>query len=137
MLSLLDNQPANLTIRIGQMWLTPPYQNKKYVAHESMYLVLNWLFGEKYRRVSVETDSRNLIYRKFLERCGFKCEAILRKHRIFKGCKNRDTAMYVILNSEWYKESIRAQYDSRRSKDMIAGLQQMRLPCQVTQCSPS
>ena len=108
MLSLLDNQPANLSIRIGQMWLTPSYQNKKYVAHESMYLVLNWLFGEKYRRVSVETDSRNLIYRKFLERCGFKCEAILRKHRIFKGCKNRDTAMYVILNSEWYKESIRS-----------------------------
>ena len=107
MISVLDNQPADLTIRIGQVWLTPSYQNSKTrPVHEAMYLVLNWVFGEKYRRVTVEADTRNIIYRKFLERCGFKCEAILRKHRIFKGCKNRDTAIYVILNSE-YRDDIK------------------------------
>jgi hypothetical protein len=38
--------------------------------------------------------------RKFLERCGFKLEAVLRKHRIVDS-RNSDTALYVILNSEW------------------------------------
>jgi hypothetical protein len=41
-----------------------------------------------------------------LFRCGFKIEGILRKHRIVKG-RNRDTALYVILNSEWFELSIK------------------------------
>lgn len=40
--------------------------------------------------------------RKFLERCGFLLETILRKHKIIQE-KNRDTALYVILNSEWHE----------------------------------
>jgi hypothetical protein len=48
----------------------------------------------------VEADSRHIIFRKFVERCGFKNESTLRKHMIVND-RNRDTCLYVILNSEW------------------------------------
>jgi hypothetical protein len=48
----------------------------------------------------VEVDSRDNIGRKFFQRCGFLVEAILRKHKIINE-RNRDTALFVILNSEW------------------------------------
>jgi hypothetical protein len=38
--------------------------------------------------------------RKFVERCGFTSEAVLRKHRVVSR-RNRDTALYVLLNSDW------------------------------------
>ena len=44
--------------------------------------------------------------RKFLERCGFQQESIMRKHRIVD-CRNRDTAVYVLLNSDWDQINVR------------------------------
>jgi RimJ/RimL family protein N-acetyltransferase len=104
-LSLLQNQPKNLSVRIGRMWLTPAYQTKK-LAHEAMLLVLEWLFRIGYRRVTVEVDTRHIIMRKFLDRCGFRQEAVLRKHKIFEK-RNRDTALYVILNNEFHDVDLR------------------------------
>lgn len=46
------------------------------------------------------TDSRHVIYRKFLERCGLTLEAVMRKHGVVHN-RNRDTALYSILNSDW------------------------------------
>ena len=43
---------------------------------------------------------RNIIMRKFLERCGFVQESIMRKYRIVDR-RNRDIVVYVILNSDW------------------------------------
>lgn len=59
-----------------------------------------------YRRVSCEVDTRNQVARKFLERCTFQLEAILRKHKVVED-RNRDTAVYVILNSDWAENEIR------------------------------
>lgn len=81
------------------LWLTPAYQGIKY-SHEAMLLTLGHLVELGYRRVTAEVDTRHLIARKFLERCGFKIEGILRKHRIVNK-KNRDTALFVFLNSDW------------------------------------
>lgn len=53
-----------------------------------------------YRRITAETDERNIISRKFLERCGFEQEAVLRKHRIVQN-RNSNTALYTVLNSDW------------------------------------
>jgi hypothetical protein len=53
-----------------------------------------------YRRVVVECDNRQKFFHKFLLKCGFKLESILRKNRIFID-RNSDTAMFVILNTEW------------------------------------
>jgi hypothetical protein len=39
-------------------------------------------------------------------RCGFKMETIMRKHRIVRN-RNRDSALYVILNSEWLETAVK------------------------------
>ena len=105
MVSLVDNRPNDLNIRIDNLWITPAYQTKQY-AHEAMYLLLKSLFEASYRRVTVYVDARHIIMRKFLERCGFILEAVLRKFRIVDR-RNSDVAVYVILNSEWVEVDIR------------------------------
>ena len=99
MFSLVDNNPKYLSIRISNIWLTPAYQNKK-KGHESILLLLQDLFAKGYRRVTFEVNPKNVIMRKFLERCGFLLETIIRKHKIILG-RNRDTCVYVVLNSEF------------------------------------
>ena len=59
-----------------------------------------------YRRVTVEVDMRNILMRKFLERCGFIMESVMRKHRVVDR-RNRDTAVYVTLNSDWDQINIK------------------------------
>jgi len=53
--------------------------------------------------VTAELDERHIIGRKFLARCGFELEAVMRKHRIV-GKRNSNTALFVILNSDWQQE---------------------------------
>ena len=50
--------------------------------------------------MTAEVDSRNIIGRRLLERCGFYLESILYKHRVIRQ-RNCDTALYVMLNSDW------------------------------------
>jgi hypothetical protein len=50
--------------------------------------------------VTAEVDSRNIIGKRLLERSGFYQESILFKHRIVRQ-RNSDTALYVMLNSDW------------------------------------
>lgn len=50
--------------------------------------------------MTAETDERHVVARKFLQRCGFEMEAILRKHKIVQR-KNCNTALFVMLNSDW------------------------------------
>lgn len=99
MVRLNNNSPKNLSINIDWVWITPACQGLRY-GHESLLLLLQWLISSGYRRVTCEVDSRHMIMKKFLERFGFRLEAVLHKHRIV--CRrNRDTAVYVILNSDW------------------------------------
>ena len=102
MLSLVCNQPSNLVITLDNLWLTPAYQgHSRKFAHEALLLVLGWLFDTaNYRRVVCEVDVRHAVMRKFIERCGFQSEGVLRKHKIISR-RNRDTALYVLLNSDW------------------------------------
>jgi hypothetical protein len=69
-------------------------------------LLLQSLFDMGYRRITSEVDARDVISRKFHERCGFLLEAILRKHRVVNE-RNRDTALYVILNHEWDEREVK------------------------------
>lgn len=105
MLSLTNNAPQHLSIQIEDIWVTPAYRGRK-CAHEAVYLILQSLFANGYRRIFSECDSRNVIGKKFLERCGFRLECILRKHKIFRS-RNRDSALYAVLNSEWDEIELR------------------------------
>lgn len=54
----------------------------------------------KYRRMQWRCNSLNQKSRGAAHRLGFRFEGIFYNHLIFKG-KNRDTAWYSILDSEW------------------------------------
>lgn len=85
--------------------MTPAYQGLKW-GHEALLLTLGHLVALGYRRITAEVDTRHLIARKFLERCGFKIEGILRKHRIVNR-RNRDSTLFVLLNSDWTEVEVR------------------------------
>ena len=83
-----------------------------------MFLLVQWLVNQGilltlhiiltyagYRRISIAVDARHVVGRKYIERCGFLLEATLRKHLIVNN-RNRDSALYVILNSDWEHVSI-------------------------------
>ena len=53
-----------------------------------------------YRRVTAGCDERHIIYRKFLQRCFFQLETVLRKHKIVSN-RNCNTALHIMLNSDW------------------------------------
>lgn len=42
MICLVDNHPADLTIRIGSMWITPAFQSSGR-SHEALFLAVKWL----------------------------------------------------------------------------------------------
>jgi hypothetical protein len=68
------------------------------VSLQFLVHALNVISG--YRRITAEVDERHVIGRRFLESCGFQLEAVLRKHKVVQR-RNRNTALYVVLNSEW------------------------------------
>eukprot|EP01039_Chlorochromonas_danica_P006433 gene6433-7095_t len=99
LISLVENCPQNLTIRIGTIWITPAFQGTKR-AHEALFLVIKWLVESGYRRIVCQVNERHWIARKFLQRAGFLLEATMRKHRIVQR-RNCNTAVYVMLNSDF------------------------------------
>ncbi len=129
MMSLVDNSPRNLTVRLDNLWITPAFQSRnigsasssmdiksllsgphRRIAKETLYTLLMWLFEScKYRRVVMEVDSKHAVMKKFADDCGFMCEGTLRKHRVVRK-RSRDIQVYSMLNSDWKlgaKEALR------------------------------
>ena len=66
-----------------------------------MYLMMQYVFDElKYRRYEWKCNSLNQLSRNAAERFGFKFEGIFRQCNVIKN-RNRDTAWYSIIDSEW------------------------------------
>lgn len=95
----LNNFPAHLKIELGNIWYSPLVQGTK-ANLEATYLLLQHAFDLGYRRVEWKCDSLNVRSRKAALRMGFKFEGIQESHFIIKG-RNRDTAWFRILDSEW------------------------------------
>lgn len=97
--TFMNNFPRHLKIEIGNIWYSPISQ-RTYTNTEAIYLMLEHAFKLGYRRVEWKCDANNSRSRKAALRLGFKFEGIQEYHLIVKG-KNRDTAWYRILDSEW------------------------------------
>ena len=100
MVSFLNIASDMLRLELGHIWYSPESQRSN-VNTEAVYLMLCEAFDRlKYRRVEWKCDSLNERSRLAALRIGFRFEGIFGQHMIIKG-RNRDTAWYALLDSEW------------------------------------
>ena len=100
MVSFLNIVSDMRRLELGHIWYSPNSQRSN-VNTEAIYLMLCEAFDKlKYRRVEWKCDALNERSRAAALRLGFKFEGIFRQHIIVKG-RNRDTAWYSMLDSEW------------------------------------
>ncbi|MGI8483904.1 MAG: GNAT family N-acetyltransferase [Thermomicrobiales bacterium] len=100
MCSFLRLDPEFGVIEIGHIWFSPILQRTP-IATEAIYLMQKLTLGDLgYRRLEWKCDNANDRSKRAAERFGFTFEGVFRQHRIVKG-KNRDTAWFSILDSEW------------------------------------
>lgn len=101
-------------LEIGWTWLTPACQGRGY-NDEAKLLALSHAFEVLgCRRVEFKTDSRNERSRAALLAIGATFEGIFRQHMISQGGRNRDSAWYSIIDTEW--PSVRTRLQDRLAK---------------------
>jgi RimJ/RimL family protein N-acetyltransferase len=99
-LSLLRVQPEAGSIEVGHIHYSPLLQRRR-GATEAQLLLMRYVFAEMgYRRYEWKCDALNAASRAAAERLGFRYEGIFRQATVVKG-RNRDTAWYSILDTEW------------------------------------
>ncbi len=94
------NPPAG-SVEVGHVLFSPAMQRST-VATEAMYLLMKQAFALGYRRYEWKCDALNAKSRAAATRLGFQFEGIFRQALVYKG-RNRDTAWFSILDSEWPK----------------------------------
>jgi RimJ/RimL family protein N-acetyltransferase len=98
----LHIEPAHRVIEVGSILFTPRLQ-RTVGATEAMYLMARHVFEDLgYRRYEWKCNALNAPSRRAALRLGFTFEGIFRQHMIVKG-RNRDTAWFSMLDSEWPK----------------------------------
>jgi RimJ/RimL family protein N-acetyltransferase len=99
-LTLMDIQPHNAAIEIGNIWFAPCMQRTR-AATEAIYLSLRVAMEELgYRRMVWKCNNLNAPSRRAAERLGFTYDGLLRSHMVVKG-RRRDSAFYSIIEEEW------------------------------------
>jgi RimJ/RimL family protein N-acetyltransferase len=97
--SYLRIAPDAGSIEVGHIHLSPLLQRTP-AATEAMFLMMQQAFTLGYRRYEWKCDSLNAPSRAAAERLGFTFEGVFRNALVYKG-RNRDTAWYSIVESEW------------------------------------
>jgi RimJ/RimL family protein N-acetyltransferase len=111
-LTLMDIQPGNAAIELGNIWFPPRLQRSR-AATEAMFLLMRHAMDELgYRRLLWKCNALNAPSRRAAERLGFVHEGELRAHMVVKG-RRRDSAYFSILAEEWpaRREAIAAWLD--------------------------
>lgn len=99
-LSLLDIQPANAAVELGNIWFAPVMQRTR-AATEAMFLPLRHVADDLgYRRLVWKCNSLNAPSKRAAERLGFTYEGCHRMHLVTKG-RRRDSDWYSIVEDEW------------------------------------
>jgi len=100
--SYMRIEPAHRVIEVGSILFTPRLQ-RTIGATEAMYLMARHVFDDLgYRRYEWKCNALNAPSRSAALRLGFTFEGVFRQHMILKG-RNRDTAWFSMLDSEWPK----------------------------------
>lgn len=99
-LALMRIEPKHGVIEVGAVMFSPLLQRTP-MSTEAQFLLMAYVFDTLgYRRYEWKCDSLNAPSRKTAERLGFTFEGIFRQAIVYKG-RNRDTAWYSILDTEW------------------------------------
>lgn len=92
--------PAMGVIEVGNINFSPLLQRTP-AATETMFLMMQRAFNELgYRRYEWKCDNLNAPSHKAAKRFGFMYEGLFRQAIMYKG-RNRDTAWFSIIDSEW------------------------------------
>lgn len=97
--SYLRIDPAAGSIEVGHLRFSPLLQ-RSVASTEAMYLMMKRVFELGYRRYEWKCDALNAPSRAAAERLGFTFEGVFRQAIVVKR-RNRDTAWFSILDSEW------------------------------------
>lgn len=99
-ITFLDIHPETGVIEIGNIWFAPELQRTR-AATEALFLMIKQAMDDLgYRRMQWRCNALNKKSRQAARRLGFRFEGIFYNDTIAKG-RNRDTAWYSILDSEW------------------------------------
>lgn len=87
-------------VEIGHIWLSEALAGGTLATAAFAAMIRHAFEDLGVRRLEWKCDSRNLPSRKAALRLGFAEEGVFRQHMIVKG-RNRDTAWFSMLDSEW------------------------------------
>jgi RimJ/RimL family protein N-acetyltransferase len=98
--TLMEIRPGARSVEVGHIVYSPALQRVP-LGTEAQFLLMRYAFETLgNRRFEWKCNALNAPSRAAALRYGFLFEGILRQHMIAKG-RNRDTAYYSILDSEW------------------------------------
>jgi len=92
-------EPHNGHIEVGWVTYSPLLQRTR-ASTEVQFLMMRYIFEQGYRRYHWKCNALNVPSRRAAQRYGFSFEGVLRQRAVVKG-RNRDTAIFSILDSEW------------------------------------
>lgn len=96
---LMEIRPDQGVFEVGYITYSPVLQRTR-VATEAIHLCGAYGFSLGYRRFEWKCNNLNEPSKRAARRFGFQYEGLFRQHMVVKG-KNRDTAWFSILDSEW------------------------------------
>ena len=99
--TLLRIVPEMRVIEVGHVLYSPALQRTR-LGTETQYLLACYVFETLgYRRYEWKCDALNAASQRAAQRYGFTYEGTFRQLMINKDGRNRDTAWYSMLDSEW------------------------------------
>lgn len=96
---LMEIRPDHGVFEVGYITYSPELQRTR-VATEAIHLCGGYGFALGYRRFEWKCNNLNEPSKRAALRFGFRYEGLFRQHMVVKG-RNRDTAWFSILDSEW------------------------------------
>lgn len=101
--SYLRIAAANGAIEVGHIHFSERLKGTP-VATEAMFLMMKYAFDLGYRRYEWKCDALNVASCVAAQRLGFSYEGTFRQATVYKE-RNRDTAWYSVIDTEWPKLS--------------------------------